>query len=167
MNRIAFTWNEASPLASELLRPIHKLSVESIFPQCGICCVTLWRADGSGIELCNTMHDVAERTEVGALRFKRVVALPTYECILETIDLDSVFQHELKISKLVIEESGTQAESGIEITAGDGSTIVIVASGFPCNLEVQGVRVSAKLNGSEYPLDEYLREPITAPASMS
>jgi hypothetical protein len=165
MDRIAFEWKETTSLASELLQPIHKLSVESVFPQSGISCVTLWRAAGLGIEICNTMHDVAERTEVGVLGFKRVVALPTYECILETVHLDSVFQRELKISKLVIEESGTQAESGIEITAEDGSTIAIVASVFPCCLEVRGVKVSAKLHGSEYPLDKYSREPINAPDS--
>jgi hypothetical protein len=165
MNRISFAWKETIPLASELLQPIDKLSTESVFPQSGLNSITLWRADGSGIKIFNEMHDVTERLEVGVLNFERVIALPKYECISETIDLDTGFQNELKVFKLVIEESGILAESGIEIMTLGGAKIVIVASGFPCNLEVQGVKVAAVLRGPEYPLNEYQRELLVQPLS--
>lgn len=167
MNRIPFAWEDTSSLASELLQPIYKLSIESVFPRSIIQYVTLWRVDGSGIRLFSEMHDVAERLEVGILKFEKVTALPKWECFVETIDLAFAFQHDLKVFKLVIEESGTLAESGIEIMASDGSAIVIVASGLPCNLEVQGVKVAAKLEGPEYPLEDYQRELVTEPPPLS
>jgi hypothetical protein len=110
------------------------------------------------------MYDIAERLEVGVLDFRKVDTPAADELIKEMVDLDPAYQRPFRLSKLVIEESGIQAESGIEMVAANGATILIVAGGMPCTLEIQGVKVAATFRGPEYPLDMYQREIMIIPS---
>lgn len=166
MKRISFGWKEKGLLETELLQPISRLSVYSIFP-IGINYAILWRPDGSGILIFNEMHDVAERMEVGVLNFEKASTSAQRDLTEETIDLDPAFQHLLSISKLIIEEAGTEAESGVVIKAKSGEFLLFVASGAPCFLEIQGVELKSVHGGPEYPIECYRREAFESGAHLA
>jgi hypothetical protein len=155
MNNLPFVWVEGTPLAAELRRPIGQVSLE--FDHRGPMFITLWRSDGTGLRVRSQMHDVAERREVGALNFDRVRAPRPEETIA---DLPSAFHGEIVVSKLVIHESGTTAESGVILT-GNNDEIVIVAGAYPYSLAVRGVPSLPGIFNPEYPIDCYSRVPIT------
>jgi hypothetical protein len=75
--------------------------------------------------------------------------------------LPSAFQDEIAISKLIIHESGTSAESGVILKASNGDEIVIVAGAYPCSLAVYGILSLPNIFKPEYPIDRYTRVPIT------
>jgi len=158
MNSLLFVWAGPTPLAAELSKPIKRISVEFVIPNSGPRFVTLWRPDETGLRLFTEMHDVAERIEVGVLHFEQVFALGPNEIIA---DLPSVFHGENVVSKLVIHESGTSAESGVVIKARNGDEIVAVAGVYPYSLAVRGALSIPHMFEPEYELDDYMRAPIT------
>jgi hypothetical protein len=99
------------------------------------------------------MHDVAERREVGVLNFERVSA-PQPDETIAAVTL--AFLGEIAVSKLVIHESGTTAESGVILRA-HGEEIVIVAGVYPYSLAVLGVVSMPHIFHPEYKIDRYTR----------
>ena len=156
MNSLSFVWTEATPLIAELHKPIKRVSLE--FAQGRPMFVTLWRSDGTGLRLYSQMHDVAERTEVGVLNFELVSSPQPDETIADAL---SAFQGQIAVSKLVIRESDTTAESGVILKASSGDEIVIVAGARPYLLAVLGVVSLPHIFEPEYPIERYTRAPIT------
>jgi hypothetical protein len=154
MNHLSFAWAEPTPLAAELSKPIKQVSVGPGITISGPRFVTLWRPDGTGLRLYTEMHDVAERREVGVLNFERVSAPQPDETIA---DVASAFQSEIAVSKLIIHESGTTAESGVIFKANNGEEIVVVAGVYPYSLAVLGVVSMPHIFHPEYKLDRYTR----------
>jgi hypothetical protein len=157
MKTIPFGWTGQTPLHSELAKPIKRISSFSIFPTSGIERVTIWREDGTGIRISNRMHDVAEKIEVGVLSFEVVDSEEKLSSSdqLKTVDLDAAFLGRFSIAKLIIEESGMFAESGIRLEASNGQSVTIVASGAPCTLFIVGVELAWRTSVPEYPLADY------------
>jgi len=158
MNNLSFVWAEPTPLAAELSKPIRQVSVEFVIPNNGPRFVTLWRSDETGLRLYTEMHDVAERREVGVLNFEQVFSPRSDETIA---DAAPAFQGEIVVSKLIIQESGTSAESGVILKAANGDQIIIVAGAFPYQLAVLGVLSLPHMFYPEYPIDRYIRVPMT------
>jgi hypothetical protein len=153
MKLIPFGWKEPEPLAGELARPITRLSIEFAFHGRPVY-ATLWGPDETGLLIHSDMQDVAERREVGVLQFSRVYEAETQEIVIEA---PSVFQENLSISKLAIEESGVQCESGIILQADSGEEIVIVAGVQPYSLAVRGITWPKYTFEPEYPMEQYSR----------
>lgn len=158
MNDLAFQWAGSGSLAVELGKPLKQVSVEFVIPNSGPRFLTLWRTDKTGLRLHTDMHDVAERREVGVLHLEHASAPRPGEIIA---DMGPSFQGEITAAKLIIHESETSAESGIVITTRAGDELVIVAGAYPYSLAVKGIRPLPNLFNPEYPLDRYLRVPIT------
>jgi hypothetical protein len=156
MNILPFEWSESTSLAIELARPLKQVSVESE-PHGWPMFVTLWRSDGTGLRVRSEMHDVAERREVGVLRFSHVLAPVSNATV---IDVAPTFDRELTVSKLLIEESGTSAESGVILMGDDGDKMIIVAGVKPYCLAVSGLPSAPSNFEPEYPLDRYVRVPF-------
>ncbi len=157
MNNVLFVWGDATPLAAELSKPIKRVSVEFGIPNVGPNSLTLWRSDGTGLRLHTEMHDVALKREVGVLNFEHVSALRPGETL---VDIAS-FQDRIVVSKLLIHESGTSAESGVVLKASSGEEIVIVAGAYPYSLAILGVASIPHIFEPEYPIDLYTRVPLT------
>jgi hypothetical protein len=153
VNYLSFEWKEQGTLASELGKPLKQLSV-AFGPTVRPMSIDLWRPDGTGLRIRSEMHDVAERTEVGVLHFSFAPARGTDATILE---LPSSFCEQVAASKLLIEESGTTAESGVILSAG-GERITIVAAVGPYCLAVTGLKeLQDVVFDPEYPLGSYKR----------
>jgi hypothetical protein len=130
-----------------------------LIPNGGPGFVTLWRSDGSGLRMYTDMHDVAERREVGVLNFERVFA-PHPDEFVES--MEATFGGEAEVSKLIIHESGTSAESGVILKAQTGEELVVVAASAPYSLALQGLKLSRPhIFQPEYPLNRYDRLPVT------
>ena len=157
MNNLTFVWAEQAPLAAELSKPIKQVSVAAGITKSGPRFATLWRPDETGLRLYTQMHDVAERREVGVLNFEQVSAPQPGEMIA---DVASAFQGEIAVSKLIIHESGTSAESGVILKASNGDEIVIVAGVHPYSLAVLGVLSIPDIFHPEYSIDRYTRAPF-------
>ena len=156
MNDFSFVWEEPTSLAAELSKPLRRVSVQ--FASHGWpMYITLWRFDGTGLRLHSEMHDVAERIEVGVLNFSYVFVPAVDETV---VDIDVAFGCQLAVSKLIIHESGTNAESGVILEASNGDQIVIVPNAFPCHLAIRGVPSIPNIFEPEYPVDRYTRVPI-------
>lgn len=110
------------------------------------------------MRLRTDMHDVADRTEVGVLNFEQVSSHRPDERIA---DVASAFQSEIAVSKLIIHESGTSAESGLILKARNGDEIVIVAGAYPYSLAVLGLPPMPHIFEPEYEIGHYTRVPIT------
>ncbi len=156
MKILTFEWSASTSLATELARPLKQVSVDSE-PHGWPMFVTLWRSDGTGLRVRSEMHDVAERREVGVLRFSHVLA-PASDASL--IEVAPTLDHEFTVSKLVIEESGTSAESGVILTGDDGDELIIVAGVKPYCLAISGLPSARSKFEPEYPLDRYARVPF-------
>lgn len=155
MTRILFRWTGETPIESELIRPLNRVSAEFFIPNSGPRYVTCWRVDGSGLRISTEMHDLAEKCEVGALTFELVSKLGSNEKVFE---LDASFRGQITASRLLIEESGATIESGVILESGMGSEIVIVAGAYPYSLTVLGRDLGYMSFDPEYPLDLYQRE---------
>ena len=155
MNNLSFEWAEPNSLAAELCKPIKQVFLE-FGPHGRPIFVTLWRSDGTGLRLHSEMHDVAERKEVGVLKFSRVFAPPGDTKI---VGVPAAFDHEISVSKLIIQESGTSAESGVILEAGSDE-IVAVAGAYPYSLAVRGVTSVPHIFEPEYPIELYTRVPL-------
>lgn len=160
MTDIAFEWKSPCSLAIELSKPIARVSLEFAIPNSGPRFLTLWRTNETGLRLYTEMHDLAERREVGVLNLEHVSAPRPGEIFT---DVAPTFQREIILSKLIIQESGSSAESGVVLATGTGDELVIVAGAYPYSLAVKGLSLLSmpKLFDPEYPLDRYLRVPIT------
>jgi len=153
MNTLSFTWLEPTALAMQLSKPIKRMSIRSAVPGKAIS-ATLWHPDGTGLRIQSTMHDVAERREIGVLDFAIVAAAGNDE---KSFDIPASFSGGAKASKLVINESGTNAESGVVLKASDGQEIVVVAGAFPYSLAISGVSSMPLGFEPEYSLESYAR----------
>jgi hypothetical protein len=155
MNILSFAWAEPTPIAVELARPLKQVFVE-FTPHGEPIALILWRSDDTGLRIHSEMHDVAERREVGVLSFAYNPEPPTEG---KAVYVASVFERDIRVSKLVIEESGTSAESGVVLEAANDQ-IVIVAGVFPYTLAVSGLFVAQHVFHPEYPMEQYLRVPL-------
>jgi hypothetical protein len=158
MSDLSFVWATPASLAAELRKPIKQISVGCGITDSGPRFATLWRSDGTGLRLYTEMHDVAERREVGVLNFEPVTVPRPDETIA---DVESAFQGEIAASKLIIHESGEAAESGLILKAGSGEEIIVVAGAYPYSLAVGGVLSMPNIFHPEYPIDRYVRVPMT------
>jgi len=162
MNYLRFNWSEPTALSAELIKPLAQISLQ-LDTHGRPMNATLWRTDGTGLRIQSKMHDVAERREVGILKFS-YVSFPSED---ETIvDVRSRFGHELVVSKLIIQESGTSAESGIVIKTTAGLEILIVVGAMPYSLAVSGILRGTHIFEPEYPVDRYKNVAITKPGSF-
>jgi hypothetical protein len=159
MTRIAFEWSFSRSLLAELGSAIAQVSLEFSIPNSGPRFLTLWRNDKTGLRLYTEMHDVSERREVGVLSLECVSA-PRPGEIFTTVS--PAFQRGIMSSKLIVQESGTSAESGVVLATTTGEELIIVAGAYPYSLAVKGLPPLAVPNlfNPEYPLDRYLRVPI-------
>lgn len=156
MSYVRFKWDGSSPLGTELRKPLEKLSFQIQYPKWrGATSVTLWRTDGTVLTLGSEMYDVAPRLEVGVLNFS---CRNNPDVDTGTIDLGD-FRGEIDVSKLVIADSGTTAESGIILKCGS-KELIIVAGAFPLTLAVGGVVTGLGYFEPEYPLELYARVPL-------
>jgi hypothetical protein len=156
MNTLSFVWAGPTPLVLELSKPLRQISVE-FGPHGWPRFATLWRQDGTGLRLYSEMRDVAERREVGLLKFEYVSSPKDSETVVE---MPSVFDGPITVFKLVIHESDTSVESGVVLKASDDSEAVVVAGVFPYFLAMQGVLPAPYDFQPEYPLDQYSRIPF-------
>jgi hypothetical protein len=153
MNYLSFGWNEKTSLKAELARPIHRISVEFAFHR-RPAYVTLWRSDDIGLLIHSDMHDLAERREVGVLQFSYVFRQEAQEI---DVDVPTSFRGALSVSKLIIEESEMESESGVALKSEKGEEIVIVAGVNPYSIAVAGVTWPAYTFEPEYALEQYFR----------
>jgi hypothetical protein len=146
MNHLAFSWHGTSLLSAELTAGAVRATLRTMvdFPHL----LTLWRADGSGLQVWSRMHDIAERVEIGVLEFalvkeKTEEPKPSSNGAREVsfidIDLPTSFRSHNRVTKLVISEANTTAESGIVIRASDHKEIIILSSAMPYNLAIRGI----------------------------
>jgi hypothetical protein len=156
MNNLSFVWAGPTPLAAELSKPIKQVSLG--FDHGRPMSVTLWRSDGTGLRLYLQMHDVAEWREVGVLNFEHVSAPQPDETIADVVP---PFHGEIVVSKLIIQESGASAESGVLLKASNGDEFIIVAGVFPYSLAVSGLLSLPDIFKPEYSIDRYIRVPLT------
>jgi hypothetical protein len=151
MKRIPFDWKGQAHLADELCRPVKDVTaqIDTIGRPSSI---TLWRADGTGLRIQSEMHDLAERIEVGILRFETVLTAYKDE---QLGDASGAFNAELKALKMEITESGTIAESGFILRTVEGLELLVLASASPYFLWTSGVFTMREEFKPEYPLKNY------------
>src|SRR5437016_3354400 len=70
MSHLAFAWDETSSLATQLTAAVVRASLMTAADRPHL--LTLWRADGTGLRLYSRTHDIAERVEIGVLKFELV-----------------------------------------------------------------------------------------------
>lgn len=120
--------------------------------------VTLWRGSTAGTRIESSMHDLAERIEVGVLSATRVDAPAEKDVFIE---VPSEFSGHLKLTKLLIDVQSMRLESGLVLTSQGGRELVIVAGAYPYSLAIHGLGDAHHRFEPEYPLDKYLRVAIT------
>lgn len=120
--------------------------------------VTLWQNSTAGTRIESTMHDLAERTEVGVLSATCVHAPAENDVFIE---VPIEYSGHLKLTKLLIDVQSTRLESGIVLTSQGGRELVVVAGAYPYSLAVHGLGDAHHRFEPEYPLDNYLRLAIT------
>jgi len=153
MDNLTYGWDGADPLAVELTKPITHVSIE-FEPHGKPMYITLWRRDGSGLQVHSELREIAERMEIGVLCFTHVKSPSVGEVVL---CIAPEFDEQVDAFKLVAYESGTEAESGIVLRARNGSEITIVAAAFPFMIAINGVGQRPHIYEPEYPLDSYVR----------
>lgn len=156
MRNLNLEWSGRRLLGRELAMPVVKASMRTVAHGRPIS-VTLWRTDGSGLQIQSVMHDIADRLEVGVLAFRSVDSpLPDERMV----DLPPAFVGQISVSKLTITESGVCAESGLTLEASDGSQVVVIAGVNPYTLAVRGVVDQPHVFEPEYPLANYIAVPL-------
>lgn len=156
---LTYGWRLLSPLAVEVTKPIRMVSIESFGPLAMPHLLTLWRLDGSGLRVHAEMHDIAERMEIGVLCFEHLGSPSGSEVMLP---IASEFDQQVDAFKLVVNESGVTAESGILLRSRNGNEIAIVAGAFPCTIAIKVVIEQPRIFEPEYPMEDYERLPIRA-----
>jgi hypothetical protein len=156
MKRIEYKLHGFSDLKAQVIRPLLGYSV-CLPPNDRPTSVTLFYEGGNQISIHSETEDVAERREVGVLHFEKLPSTSPIENISES---PGDFSTLVTASKLVIEESGTEVESGICLRGANGSEITIVAAAFPYHLALLGLGTGEHIFEPEYSLSSYAREDI-------
>jgi hypothetical protein len=156
MKNLTYGWEGLGPLAVEVTKPIRHVSIE-FEPHGKPMYITLWRPDGSGLRVHSEAHEIAERMEIGVLRFSH---LQSSSGNGETFPIAPEFNQQVDAFKLVVHESGVKAESGILLRAKSGSEITIAAAAFPFMIAVNGVVQRPHIFEPEYPMEDFERLPI-------
>jgi hypothetical protein len=153
MDNLTYRWEGPNPLAVEVAKPITHVSI--YFDEHGRPMdITLWRPDESGLTVYSEMHAIAERMEIGVLRFEHFKS-PSGSKV--TLPIAPEFKQQIDAFKLSVHESGVKAESGILLRAKNGSEITIVAAAMPCFIAIKGVVERPHIFEPEYPLEDYER----------
>lgn len=147
---------DITPLATGVKRGQLK-RMSSDFSGYGCLAVTIWLTSGEGFRLTSSMHDLTDGIEVGILKLELLLHPQPEEA---SVDLPWSFRNGGSISKLVIEQRGIRAESGLLLRSRDGEEIIIVPATSPHRLYVEGVDSLAGQAMPEYSLKRYLQEPI-------
>lgn len=145
---------DITPLATGVRRGQLK-RITSDFSPYGCVTATLWLTSGEGFRLSSRMHDLADGIQVGVLRIEPVVHPQPDEA---SVDLPWTFRNGGSTAKLVIEQSGFRAESGLLLHS-EGHDIMIVSAAFPYHLCVTGVETPPQEVTPEYSFSRYLHEP--------
>ena len=145
-----------APLANGVRRGQLK-RMSSDFSSYGCLTATLWLTSGEGFRLVPSMHDLTDGIEIGILKVELVVQPLPDEV---SADLPWSFRNGGSISKLLIEQSGIRAESGLLLRSGEGDEIVILPAAFPHRLYVAGVDTAPQQVTPEYSLNRYLQETV-------
>jgi hypothetical protein len=157
METLRFIWAENQSLVERLSQPFDTVSVEQDRARRPVA-VYLHHRSGIVTQICSKMHDIAPRTEIGALEFSTVTGPLRDEL---AFGLQGKVSGTASIEKLVITEGQTEAESGVVFRYPDHKEIVVVASAAPY---VLAVKVPWEAYGltfdPEYPLEQYLRVPM-------
>jgi hypothetical protein len=156
VENLTYGWEGLGPLAVEVTKPIRYVSIE-FEPHGKPMYITLWRPDGSGLRVHSEAHEIAERMEIGVLRFSHLESSTGSEVMLP---IDPEFNQQVDAFKLVAHESGVKAESGILLRAKSGSEITIAAAAFPFMIAVNGVVQRPHIFEPEYPMGDFERLPI-------
>lgn len=147
---------DIAPLANGVRRGQLK-RISSDFSYYGCSTITVWLTSGEGFRLSSRLQNLADGIEVGILHLELVLH-PTPD---ETsVDLPWSFRNGSSISKLIIEQRGIRAESGLLLRSGDGDEITIVPATSPYRLYLGGVDTPAKQAMPEYSLKRYLHEAV-------
>lgn len=131
--------------------------MSSDFSPYGCLAVTIWLTSGEGFRLTSSMHDLTDGIEVGILKLELLLHPQPDEA---SVDLPWSFRNGGSIAKLVIEQRGVRAESGLLLRSRDGEEIIIVPATSPHRLYVEGVDTPARQVMPEYSLSRYLHESI-------
>lgn len=131
--------------------------MSSDFSYYGCSTITLWLTTGEGFRLASYMHPLAGGIELGILKLELVLHAAPDEA---SVDLPWSFRNGGSISKLLIEQSGVRAESGLLLRSGDGDEITILPATFPHHLYVAGAATPPQQVTPEYSLTRYQQEPI-------
>jgi hypothetical protein len=145
-----------APLANGVRRGQLK-RISSDFSCYGCSTITVWLTSGEGFRLSSRMRDLIDGIEVGILNIELVLHPIPDE---PSVDLPWSFRNGGSISKLIIEQRGIRAESGLLLHSGDGDEIIIVPATSPHRLYLEGVDTPAKQAMPEYSLKRYLHEAI-------
>lgn len=156
MVNLTYGWVGADPLAVEVAKPVIRVSIE-FEPHGKPMYITLWRPDGSGLRVHSEVREIAERMEVGVLCFTYRESPSDGEV---TFPVDPEFDQQVDAFKLVVNESGVRAESGILLRAKSGSEITIAAAAFPFMIAVNGVVERPQIFEPEYPMEDFERLPF-------
>ncbi len=147
---------DITPLATGVKRGQLK-RMSSDFSRYGCLAVTIWLTSGEGFRLTSSMQNLTDGIEVGILKLELLLHPQPDEA---SVDLPWSFRNGGSIAKLVIEQRGIRAESGLLLRSRDGEEIIIVPATSPHRLYVEGVDSLAGQAMPEYSLSRYLQEPI-------
>lgn len=154
VENLTYGWEGPDPLAVEVTKPIRYVSIE-FEPHGKPMYVTLWRPDGTGLRIHSEVHEIAERMEIGVLCFSHLKSLSGTEVMLPVAP---EFNQQFDAFKLIVNESGVRAESGLLLRARNGSEITIAAAAFPFMIAIKGVVERPHIFEPEYPMEDF--EPI-------
>lgn len=156
MSTLGFTGIDNRSLVAQIERGFCSVSIRTAAHGRPIA-ATFWHTNGGGLCIQSLMNDIAVRHEIGVLQFTIVNALHEDEVVIE---LPASFENPIKAEKLLFEESGIVAESGVILKAESGESVVVSAGAFPYTLALHGVSSAPNMCEPEYPLDEYKRSEI-------
>ncbi|MDN7602439.1 hypothetical protein [Burkholderia gladioli] len=120
--------------------------------------VTLWRSDGTGLQVQCRMHDVFDRVEYGVLEFERALGNGDGETFIDLPD-DLRLAPGSTVAKLILTDDGVMCESGFAVIGSQGSELIVVAGAYPYTLAVSVAGLPEPFE-PEFPLDKYDRVEI-------
>lgn len=156
MNRIPYTVENSVPVKSilpESILFITLLADETTGPRS----ITLWSSETAGIRVRSRMHDLDDRREIGVLDFTAVGAIAPDERRVTPAS----HRYHCEFSKLVINDMGVSAESGVTVLLDGNREIVIVAGAFPHTLAINGLSEWEFEFDPEYSMENYVREDLS------
>src|SRR5260370_20664421 len=156
MKDLPFVWRGIGSLAERLALSFCYLSIDHDDRR--PYAIDLWHKPNLGTRIHNQMHDIAVRTEVGALDFSESAEPKNGS---DEMVLPPAFHDGLVISKLVLFERDHRVESGISFKSARGQELIIVAAAFPYQLALEASWTHvAYQNVPEYELSRYARVPL-------